>query len=269
MFHGSAKHGAGLENRKQKQRNMKTNVLFAIGLMVSALAFAGNKTSKPLETTNHAGGANSLPVFTGTTNADAETPGKSPFLIYSYLRENVEYPKVALKYNIQGTEVVRFTVDATGKVGNITVVNSVCPEIDNEIVRVLKTTNGMWEPGLENGQPVEMEREIAMAFRLNNHVKSTNSNVLRKQATLLYNKGNKILLTDKNPEKAIRYFNRALNYLPAESAILQARGIARYLLNDKDGAQADWDRVAFLTAKIGLTENPQSFTQNTTHFQNN
>jgi TonB family protein len=243
---------------------MKTKLFIAIGLLAGSAAF-GNQIipDKPIETEKNKPISFNPPVFTGTKLTGEEVPGKSPLLIYSYLRENVEYPKVALKYNIQGTEVVQFTITSTGEVTSIKVLNSVCPEIDDEVIRVLKTTQGMWEPGLKNGKPVEMEREISMVFQIDGFKNGTNENIFKEQVTALYKKGNKALISQNNPEKALKYFNKALKYLPYESTILNSRAIAKSLLNDKDGAQQDWNRVdGILAAKSEREKNLQLFTQN-------
>lgn len=243
---------------------MKTKLFFAIGLMVSTLAFGSNKSaSKPDGDIKSSSNQTTLPIFIWDGFADDEKSGNSPFLIYSYVRENVKYPEVALKYNIQGTEIVQFTVTAGGEVTNIKVVNSLCPEIDEEISSVLKTTDGMWQPGLKNGEPVDMEREIAMVFQINGFKNGTNENLFKEQATALFNKGSKALLSQNNPAKALKYFDRALRYLPNESTILYSPGMAKHLLNDVEGAQADWNRVDVLTARSENGDNTLLMTENT------
>ncbi len=242
---------------------MKTRLFIAVGLMVSTLAFGSNKPASNPDGTikNEAGNSEiTLPVFTWERFSEEGQSGNSPYLIYSYLRENVEYPEVALKYNIQGTEVVQFTVTAAGEITNITVLNSLCPEIDEAIVHVLKTTNGMWQPALKNGKPVDMQREVAMVFQIDGFKNGSGKNLFKEQAAVLFKKGSKALLAQNNPEKALKYFDKALKYLPNESTILYSRGMAKHLLNDVEGAQADWNRVNVLAARSNnetplMTEN--------------
>ena len=245
---------------------MKTRLFIAVGLMVSTLAFGNNKpASKPHGTVESEAGNNeiTLPVFTWERFSKEGQSGNSPYLIYSYLRENVEYPEVALKYNIQGTEVVQFTVTSSGEIASIKVVNSLCPEIDEEITRVLKTTNGMWQPALKNGKPVDMEREVAMVFQIDGFKNGSSENLFKEQATVLFKKGSKALLAQNNPEKALKYFDKALRYLPNESTILYSRGMAKHLLNDVEGAQADWSRVDVLAARSEKESIAPLMTQNT------
>lgn len=249
-----------MKTENKKLSIMKTKLLFSIGLLTATIAFGSNKTtSKPDKTVKNNDSQNTLPVFAWNKVNDTEFEGKSPFLIYSYLRENVQYPDVALKYNIQGTEVVQFTVTANGEVKNIKVVNSVSPEIDAEVTEAISNTSGMWEPGLKNGVPVDMEREISLAFQISGF---RNNHFLEK-ATHLINKGNKALILQNNPKKALKYFDKALRYQPYESTILNSRSIARYMLNDKEGAQQDLNRMdAILAAKSEKEKNLQFYTEN-------
>jgi TonB family protein len=241
---------------------MKTKILIGIGLMISTLAFANNKTASKSEgTIKNDVNVNTLPVFTWERFSGEGMTGNSPFLIYSYLRENVEYPEVAMKYNIQGTAVVQFTVTAAGEVTNIKLVNSVCPEIDNEIVRVLKTTRGLWQPGLKNGKPADMEREVALVFQMNEFKNGSNDNLFKEQATTWFKKGSKALFAQNNPERALKYFDKALKYLPNESTILYSRGMAKHLLNDIKGAQDDWTRMYILTARSEMRNGAPMMTE--------
>ena len=43
--------------------------------------------------------------------------------------------------------------------------NSLSPQIDAEMIRVLKTSNGMWKPGQNNGEPMTMETEVALVIK--------------------------------------------------------------------------------------------------------
>lgn len=229
---------------------MKTKVFIAMCLLAGTAAIGNTIVpDKPVETGKNKMEAFTPPVFSLTKLAVLQLPGENQFLFNSYLRENVEYPEVALKYNIQGTQVVRFTVAANGDVTNLKVINSVCPEIDEEVMMALDETSGMWEPGLKGGLPSDMEREISIVFKIDGFKNGTENDYFKEQATTLFKKGSKALITKNNPEKALKYFNRALKYLPNESTLLYSRGMAKHLLNDIEGAQADWNRVEALAER--------------------
>lgn len=228
---------------------MKTKVFFVLCMLTAAITFGQNQKAVQKNDECKSQEVKVIePIFYWNKNASRQFQGNHSMLINSYLTENVEYPGKAIKYNIQGTEVVRFTVTARGEVTNIKVVNSVSPEIDEEAIRVLSTTSGKWIPGFENGTPVEMEKELTMVFQIGNNKKGTDGNMM-EQATELFKKGSKSLVFQNNPAKALKYFDRALTYLPNDKNILYLRGMVRSMLDDHEGAKADWDRMKSLAAK--------------------
>ena len=80
----------------------------------------------------------------------------------------MEYPKEALIYATQGTEIVQFEVSADGKLADFEIINSVSPYIDKAVYDFLKTTCAMWKPGENNGEPVSMRKEISIKFEMDN-----------------------------------------------------------------------------------------------------
>jgi hypothetical protein len=54
-----------------------------------------------------------------------------------YLSDNLSYPPRAKIYNIQGRVMVQFTIDITGKVVNINILESVDKDLDKEALRVI------------------------------------------------------------------------------------------------------------------------------------
>lgn len=180
------------------------------------------------------------PVFTCHNSENQEN---NLSVLNSYLCNNIIYPECAIDYCLQGTEVVQFTVLPTGKLANVKVVNSVCEEIDQEIIRVLNTTNGMWIPGNQNGIPCEMQKELLIVFHLGGIHSGTTDEFFMKKARNWYVRGNKALFEQHNPGKALKRYNTAMRYKPMEEALLLARGMAKLQLNDSEGAKNDWNRM--------------------------
>ena len=98
------------------------------------------------------------PKFTGIEGVVTIIQNESIATIDDYLIKNIEYPEESVQRWLEGTAVVQFVVTANGEVTNFEVINSVSFDIDDELIRVLETTNGMWQPGLNNGRPVAMEK---------------------------------------------------------------------------------------------------------------
>jgi tetratricopeptide (TPR) repeat protein len=194
------------------------------------------------------------PVFTFNNSTNREIRENNIAVLYSYLHNNINYPESALDYCLQGTEVVQFTVMPTGNLANIKVVNSVCPEIDKEVIRVLNTTNGMWMPGSQNGTPCEVQKELLIVFHLGGIHSGSEDEFFMKKARNWYLRGNRALFEKQKPEKALKHYNNAMRYRPLEEALLLVRGMVKLQLNDTEGAKNDWSRVNELFSR-GENEN--------------
>lgn len=230
-----------------KQCKMKTKVLFAVFMLFAATAIGQNKT---LLAPDHIGEVKvTPPEFAGlkVTNTVSDLS-----LINSYLLENVYFPENAANYSPQGTEVVLFTVTADGNVQDFKIINSISREIDEEIIRVLQTTNGMWKPGYNNNQPVAMPQEVSMMFCREEQEKSV-TEIFTEYATVSFGKGTKALFEKHNVNKALRCFSDGITYLPYDKSLLLMRGICRYEIGDKDGAMEDWNRLNALGDNIDMS----------------
>ncbi len=83
-----------------------------------------------------------------------------------WVSEQMQYPQDAIDQNIQGRVVLQFTVNKEGQVEDVQVVRGVNEALDNEAVRVV-TASPKWEPGTQNGTPVNVRYTFPVVFRLN------------------------------------------------------------------------------------------------------
>ena len=183
------------------------------------------------------------PRFTGNEDVFKKIQEDGFGYLKDYLLRNIQYPDNSVLAMEEGTEVVKFVITPTGEVTNLNVINSVSPEIDKEVLRVLKTTDGMWVPASNNGKPVAMDKEISIAF-------STDELDPAKRfvgiAKACFTSGNKKLFIKKNSKKALNYYNLAIRYVPNDKSLLVTRGICKYELGDMAGACRDWNRIKAL-----------------------
>ena len=91
-------------------------------------------------------------------------PGGDAALM-KYLAENIKYPVSAQKAKEQGRVVVQFIVEKDGAVTSVKTVRSVAPALDAEAVRVIKAMP-KWTPGRQGGQPVRVNYNVPVSFRL-------------------------------------------------------------------------------------------------------
>lgn len=188
------------------------------------------------------------PIFTAekvvpkiTTTTENEL---SP--LKDYLLKNIQYPEQSKKLGKEGTEVVQFVVTPEGEVTDFNIINSVSKEIDEEVIRVLKTTNQMWKPGMNNETPVAMEKEVSIAFNISIDDNPANTTDFFIQAKKNFDIGSKKFFVKESNKSALRYFDKAMLYLPNDKALLVTRGMCRYELGDKNGACQDWNRIKTL-----------------------
>jgi tetratricopeptide (TPR) repeat protein len=198
---------------------MKTNIIFAVSMLVAAFAFGQNQDLQEIKVT--------APQFRSDLFQN----------INDFLLSGIEYPIESIKAGNEGTEVIQFVITPMGNITDISVINSISEIIDLEMIRILEITAGMWIPGTANGEPVAMEKEISVVFKI-----SEKSDFVAKAKGNL-ELGNKMLLENKNLKKALKYFDKGISLLPNEETLLAVRGLCKYEMGDIEGAKNDWKRL--------------------------
>ena len=85
--------------------------------------------------------------------------------LMKYLGKNLKYPVAAQNAGKQGNVVCQFVVKSDGTIGDIKVVRSISPELDEEAIRVIKAMPA-WTPGKKDGKAVNVRYTLPVAFRL-------------------------------------------------------------------------------------------------------
>lgn len=86
--------------------------------------------------------------------------------LMKYLARNIEYPRQAIRANIQGTVMVSFMIDKDGSIKDVTVVRGIGMGCDEEAVRVVSSMPS-WKPGKQNGNAVRIRKILPIMFRIN------------------------------------------------------------------------------------------------------
>ena len=81
----------------------------------------------------------------------------------TYLSQNLQYPKQALRNKIQGTVVLQFRVDREGNISDIEVISKVDPLLDEEAIRLIKNSPP-WTPAIQNGWRVKCFAKQPVTF---------------------------------------------------------------------------------------------------------
>ncbi len=94
----------------------------------------------------------------------AQYPGGQKAL-NSYLSKHIKYPKKARRRKKQGTTYVRFQVCTDGKLCNFEITKSIDPDMDKEVLKVLKNMPP-WEPGTRDNKKVKTYFSLPVQFSL-------------------------------------------------------------------------------------------------------
>jgi len=83
-----------------------------------------------------------------------------------YISQNLTYPQIAVENAISGRVFVQFVVNQQGNVVNVQVIRNVDPLLDNEALRLIQSTSGMWTPAKQRQKPVKVRYTFPIMFRL-------------------------------------------------------------------------------------------------------
>lgn len=216
---------------------MKTAAIFVFSLMMSVITF-GQLNPQILSDDLHT----TPPEFPGSVHSYQYPDATS---IEEYLSNKVQYAQNEVDGSPPGTEVISFVVTSTGDLTEFRVINSVSTAIDEEVIRLLKTTSGCWRPGYTNGGPVDMEQEVSLVL-----IPYANYDIV-KEARNYLEKGIRLLDIQKNPRKALECLNKAIRLRPNNECILAARSRCKYELGDEFGAIQDCRRIMYLNSANG------------------
>lgn len=83
-----------------------------------------------------------------------------------YIGQNLRYPQIAIDNEISGKVFVQFVIDHKGNVVDIHVIRGADPSLDNEALRLIKATSGMWTPGKQRNIPVKVRYTFPITFKI-------------------------------------------------------------------------------------------------------
>lgn len=100
--------------------------------------------------------------------AAAATPAAFPGgdeAAQAYIKENMQYPSMAMENGVEGVVTVCFTVNPDGSLQSFKIKRPIDPDLESEALRL---ASGMpkWTPAEENGTPVRSTAEIKISFTL-------------------------------------------------------------------------------------------------------
>jgi protein TonB len=102
-------------------------------------------------------------IFTIVENQPEPEGGMTAF--YKFIGENLKYPNLARRNNIEGRVFVKFVVEKDGSLTDVQVLKGIGGGCDEEAVRVIKLAP-KWKPGKQRGRPVRVQMILPIVFKL-------------------------------------------------------------------------------------------------------
>jgi protein TonB len=86
--------------------------------------------------------------------------------LYAFLSARLKYPEPAFENGKEGTVFVRFVVDQSGKVCNLSLLNHLGLGLDEEALRVASMIPNFKTPGMMAGKPVRVYYQLPVKFNM-------------------------------------------------------------------------------------------------------
>jgi protein TonB len=94
-----------------------------------------------------------------------EFPGGEEARI-KFLKDNIEYPRIARDIGLEGRVWVGFVVEADGRITNVKILRGRAQSLDDEALRVAKLMP-KWKPGKQRTKAVRVQYQMPITFTLN------------------------------------------------------------------------------------------------------
>lgn len=108
-----------------------------------------------------------MPVFPG---CEGGTENCSQEMLLQSVYKHLEYPAEAKENAIEGTVLVKITIDKAGKIMDYTIVRDIGGKCGEAVIKALKgleKKNLLWKPGKQRGRPVNVVFYLPIRFKLN------------------------------------------------------------------------------------------------------
>ena len=85
--------------------------------------------------------------------------------LFQWLAQNIKYPAEASQKHQQGTVMIKFVVEADGRVRQAEIIRGASPSLDKEAMRIVSVMP-KWIPGKQDGRPVAVYYTLPIKFKL-------------------------------------------------------------------------------------------------------
>jgi TonB family protein len=154
--------------------------------------------------------------------------------LFKFINKNRKYPQKAKDNCKSGVVYVRFIIDSLGNINSAASRNIVGFDLDEEAVRIVNLSSGLWNPGLKNKIPTNFKYEMPIRF-------TANDECIPKYVEY-QNSGNKFFEKGKY-EKAILEYDKVLSMQPYNPDALFKKGLSKLKLGSIEEACENWQTI--------------------------
>ncbi len=185
--------------------------------------------SQPAYFIESSGEVDRKPVFVGS--------GSEASSLKHYIDTNLNYPFQAMANCIEGLVVIEYILTAEGEVQETEFMSSVGAGCDEEALRIIRSTSGMWLPAEKDGKKADCRVVSQVMFKSPNpRCERTLDYYYKKANDAYYN---------QNYQRAINYFNHILRINPLDHSARLKRGISFLENGKRDKACFDWKSMEY------------------------
>jgi len=143
-------------------------IILIISLLISTQTFSQEDLYNRVE---------EMPRFPGCENVEGTVGEKtkcSNDKLIEYMYNHVQYPKAAQLAGVEGVVVIQFVIDKMGVIQDAQIVREIGESCGSEALRVVNEMADAgikWRPGIENGNPVDVQFTLPVNFKLEGEAK--------------------------------------------------------------------------------------------------
>jgi len=155
--------------------------------------------------------------------------------------EYISYELYKKNINARNAELLAtFIVNASGKADSLRIIQGINPKYDKAYTQIFNAAKNKWKPAMHNGKPVSVLMNQRMKYFTSEEMVPNFFHT--RTANTAYN--------NKDYERALYYYDLALETRPEDNESLYRRGICKQMLGNIDGACGDWKKVQSLGSKV-------------------
>ncbi len=154
--------------------------------------------------------------------------------LMKFLSSNISYPSLESDANIQGRVILKFVVDTTGKVNDVSITRSASPGLDAEAMRVVKMLPN-FKPGEQDGKKVLVYYHLPIVFKLETD-KSIDQNVVEKQNRDADFRAADLFIQTGKYTAAIQSLKLSIKKYPHDYLSYEYIGLCKFKLNNTKAA---------------------------------